>query len=59
MVTFKLEISRVEQGLLMKILNSFLAELRRKRCSTKRETSDLHAEEMSVNNLLKKVSEAI
>ncbi len=59
MVTFKLEISRVEQGLLMKILNSFLAELRQEIAATKRETSDLHAEEMSVNNLLKKVSEAV
>ena len=59
MVTFKIEISRVEQALLMKILESFLADLRQEIAATKRETSDLHAEEISVKGLLKKVSEAI
>ena len=58
MVTFAIEIDRVEKGLLTKVLNSFLAELRQEIAATKRDTSDLHAEELSVKKLLAKLAEA-
>lgn len=57
-VTFTIEVSRVERGLLAKILDSYLADLRQEIAATKRDTSDLHAEERSVKELRKKVSEA-
>ena len=58
MATFKIEISRVEKGLMTKVLTSFLAELRQEIAATKRDTSDLHAEELAVKGLLTKISEA-
>ena len=57
-LTFTIEMSRVERALLAKILDSYLAELRQEIAATKRDTSDLHAEELSVKSLQKKVSEA-
>jgi hypothetical protein len=53
-----IEVNRVEQDLLMKILGSYLSELRQEIAATKRDTSDLHAEEISVRKLQKKVSDA-
>jgi hypothetical protein len=58
MVTFAIEIDRVEKGLLTKVLNSFLAELRQEIAATKRDTADLHAEELAVKRLLAKLAEA-
>ena len=58
MLMLMIEVNRVEQDLLMKILDSYLSELRQEIAATKRDTSDLHAEEISVKKLQKKVSEA-
>lgn len=58
MHTLTIEIGRVEQGLLTKILDSYLSELRQEIAATKRDTLDLHVEEMAIKTLQKKVSEA-
>jgi hypothetical protein len=53
----KMEVNVAERDLLKKILDSYLSELRQEIAATKRETSNLHAEENLVKELQKKVSE--
>ena len=55
---FMIDVTRPERDLLKKVLDSFLSELRQEIAATKRDTSDLHAEENLVMKLQKKVSEA-
>jgi hypothetical protein len=52
-----IEVSVTERDLLKKILDSYLSELRQAIAATKRNTSLLHAEEILVRELQKKVSE--
>lgn len=53
-----IELSLAERDLLKRVLDSYLSELRHTIAATKRDTSDLHAEENLAKNLHKKVSEA-
>ncbi|HEU0199905.1 MAG TPA: hypothetical protein VFR86_05675 [Burkholderiaceae bacterium] len=53
-----IEVSLAERDLLKRILDSYLSELRQAIAATKRDTSNLHAEEDLVKDLQKKVSEA-
>jgi hypothetical protein len=53
-----IQVNSAERDLLMKILDSYLAELRQAIAATKRDTSTLHSEESLVKELQKKVSEA-
>jgi len=52
-----IEVSMAERDLLMKILDSYLSELRGAIAATKRDTLPLHAEENLINGLQKKFSE--
>ena len=47
-----------ERDLLMKILDSYVSELRHDIAATKRHTSPLHAEENLINELQRKISQA-
>ena len=53
-----IEVNAEERDLLMKILDSYLSELRLEVAATKRSTSSLHKEEEAVKGLQRKVSEA-
>jgi hypothetical protein len=52
-----IELNVAQRDLLKRILDSYLSELRQEIAATKRDTSPLHAEEILVNELQKKVSE--
>lgn len=54
-----IELSVAERDLLKRILDSYLSELRGEIAATKRDTLPLHAEENLVNELQKKVSQAM
>jgi hypothetical protein len=51
-----IEVSITEQGLLKKVLDSYLSELRLEIRETKGDKSALHEEENLINGLLQKVS---
>ena len=46
-----IELSLAERDLLMKILDSYLSDLRQEIAATKRDTSGLHAEETLIKQL--------
>ena len=51
-----LELTAAERTLLLKILDSYLSELRQEIAATKRETSPLHAEENLIKEMQRRVS---
>lgn len=51
-----MELSLAERDLLKRILESYLSELRHAVAATKRDTSNLHAEENLVKDLQKRLS---
>ncbi|HEX7385102.1 MAG TPA: hypothetical protein VF291_12380 [Burkholderiaceae bacterium] len=51
-----IDVSPAERELLKKILDSYLSELRQTIAATKRDTSQLHAEEALVKELQKKLN---
>ncbi len=50
-----IELSSAERGLLKKILDSYLSELRQEIAATKRDTSPMHDEENLIKGLLQKL----
>jgi len=50
-----IELSPAERGLLKKILDSYLSELRQEIAATKRDTSPMHDEENLIKGLLQKL----
>ena len=51
-----IELNPAERGLLRKILDSYLSELRQEIAATKRDTSPLHDEENLIKGLQQKLS---
>ena len=51
-----IEVSDTEQGLLKKVLDSYLSELRLEIRETKGEKASLHEEEILIKGLLQKVA---
>jgi hypothetical protein len=51
-----IDLSSAERGLLKKILDSYLSELRQEIAATKRDTSPLHEEENLIKGLQQKLS---
>jgi hypothetical protein len=51
-----IQVNAAERELLLKILDSYLAELRQAIAATKRDTASLHAEEDLIRELRRKVS---
>jgi hypothetical protein len=51
-----IELSPVERGLLKKVLDSYLSELRQAIAATKRDTSPLHDEENLIKGLQQKLA---
>jgi hypothetical protein len=54
--TMTIELSAAERGLLRKVLDSYLSELRQAIAATKRDTSPLHDEENLIKALQQKLS---
>jgi hypothetical protein len=54
-----LELSLAERDLLRKILESYVSELRHEIAATKRDTSQMHAEENLIRDLQAKLAGAV